>query len=339
MKCEVRRYSELSESHLRRWAELQAQVPGLESPYFHPEFTRIVAAVRDDVRVGVIEDGYAFFFFQTAKGKVGHPVGWPLSDYHGLVASSDFSADMKAVVSACGLAAWDFDHVPARQAAFAPWKTNHAESPVIDLSVTPIGSAKLRTDAANRRRKLEREVGPLQLELESSDDAAFGQLLAWKEAQYLETGVGNIFATPWVQSAVSEIRRTKVEGFTGFFSVLRAGGKPVAAHFGMRSRQTLHYWFPAYDAGLSTYSPGILLLLAIAEASAAAGMSRIDLGKGDAFYKQRLANGAVPLWEGSVVASPWLGAWRSGQERLKSVLREGPLEKPAKLIKKWLRQG
>ncbi len=49
---------------VRAWTELQVANPDLASPYFAPEFTQAVAAVRDDVEVAVVEErGQIVAFF------------------------------------------------------------------------------------------------------------------------------------------------------------------------------------------------------------------------------------------------------------------------------------
>ena len=55
--------------------------------------------------------------------------------------------------------------------------------------------------------------------------------------------------------------------FQGVLSGLYIGEKLVAAHFGMRSRRVLHWWFPAYDPELGKYSPGAQLLLELSRAA------------------------------------------------------------------------
>jgi CelD/BcsL family acetyltransferase involved in cellulose biosynthesis len=79
----------------------------------------------------------------------------------------------------------------------------------------------------------------------------------------------------------------------------------------MRSREVLHWWFPAYAPRFAPYSPGILLLLRIARAAAAAGIRAIDLGKGDSRYKSSLMNCTAPLAEGCVDASRLFAAARA----------------------------
>ena len=52
-----------------------------------------------------------------------------------------------------------------------------------------------------------------------------------------------------------------IEFPTGSAHDLRADGQLVAAHLGMRTATTLHYWFTAYSPDFQQYSPGRALLL------------------------------------------------------------------------------
>ena len=77
-------------------------------------------------------------------------------------------------------------------------------------------------------------------------------------------------------------------------SLLYAGDQLIAGHFGMRSPTTWHYWFPSYDNAFAKYSPGVMLLLKMAEVAPAMGIRIIDMGCGLHSYKERLMNGFVP---------------------------------------------
>jgi CelD/BcsL family acetyltransferase involved in cellulose biosynthesis len=81
-------------------------------------------------------------------------------------------------------------------------------------------------------------------------------------------------------------------------SVLYSAERVVAAHLGLRSDSALSCWFPAYDPTLARYSPGLSLHLKMAEGAAAAGLRRLELGKGDEDYKQSLKTGDVVVGEG-----------------------------------------
>ena len=92
--------------------------------------------------------------------------------------------------------------------------------------------------------------------------------------------------------------------------MLRAGDHIVAVHAGMRSRHVLHWWFPAYDQQFAKFSPGVILLIRMAEALAATGVRMIDLGKGDDRYKLSLMTHTAELKEGFVERPSLLAAAR-----------------------------
>ena len=65
------------------WEQIRRDSAVYTSPYFHPEFIRAVAAVRDDVEIAVMEqDKHAvgFFPFQRERFNVGIPVGSVVND-------------------------------------------------------------------------------------------------------------------------------------------------------------------------------------------------------------------------------------------------------------------
>ena len=86
----------LTEADALRWSAIQQQTDSLASPFFSPQFTAIVASVRDDVAVARLEEGdrtIGFFPFERGRFGEGRPVGSILSDYHGLIAPSDVAVE------------------------------------------------------------------------------------------------------------------------------------------------------------------------------------------------------------------------------------------------------
>src|SRR5882672_472129 len=290
---------ELDSGLIAAWRSIQEREPRFESPYFCPEFTRAAGAVRDDVRVVVIEnDGRPAGFFPHQRAAWGRasPVGGALSDYHGVIAEPAAEWSVVELMRAARLSVWSFDHLVDPAGRFAPYVTaSAAASPQIDLA-----SFEPPPDFARKARKLAREVGELSFSLHAPGSSALERVFAWKSEQYRRTGLADAFGVPWTRALLQEVMRVQRAGFAGTCSVLRAGDEIVAVHAGMRSRGVLHWWFPAYNAVHAAYSPGILLLLRIAAAAPALGIQRIDLGKGDARYKRSLMTGAAPLREGSV---------------------------------------
>lgn len=303
------------------WICLQQSNPALKSPYFSPEYTRIVAEAGEGVEVAIVEEAgriAAIFPFERRRWNLAGPVGSFLSDYHGVISDPDFAFDPRELLKQCGLAAWDFNHIPTACAPFAPFHREQHRSPIIDLAGGYEAYVKERREAgteqikknANLERRLEREIGPLRYVVHSPDKALLHQLLAWKTAQFRHNGWRDIFSIPWVHQIAEGIHAAQTPGFSGMLSLLYAGDHLVAAHFGMRSERVWHYWFPSYDPAFSKYSVGVMLLLKMAESAAALGINVIDLGCGEHSYKDRLMNGSVATARGTVELPGFTAATR-----------------------------
>src|SRR5262245_27366621 len=110
----VAKINELSSADWAAWTEIQESAGVYESPYFRPEFAQAVATVRDDAEVAVLAsegETVGFFPFQRGTLNLGKPIGGKLSDYHGPLVREGAQFDPLAMVRACRLAAWDFDHL------------------------------------------------------------------------------------------------------------------------------------------------------------------------------------------------------------------------------------
>ena len=294
----------LTADELARWGELQRARPVYRSPFFRPEFALAAARVRD-VRVAVIE-GAGFWAFEAGRRRHGRPVAWPFSDYHGPVVGS--AVDPRALVRACGLATWSFDHVPAGLDGFAPYLSGEGRSPCLDVSGgfdAYLAGRRGRSDirgALRKARKLGREVGPLRLVADSDDRELLTRTVEWKRRQYAETGVRDVLADAGARDLLGHAHAARSREFAGVLSVLYAGDVVAGLHLGLRSGPVWHSWFPAYNPELDRYSPGLVLMLELAAAAPELGIAEIDLGKGEARYKQALATGVVAVYEGVVGA-------------------------------------
>jgi CelD/BcsL family acetyltransferase involved in cellulose biosynthesis len=326
----------LGRAEFERWSETQGRSPSLASPYFSPEYTRLIAAARPDVRVALLEAGdgpVGFFPFQPGRFGVGAPVGSLITDYHGVIAAEGVRVDPVALLRACGLKTWRFRHVPAAQTAFEQFTRARCDSAVIDVSggfeeytrERLAAGSHVVASLARKERKLERDHGPVRYLEHTPDPAVLALLMEWKVRQYLRTGAINALSRGWVREVLALAHGAQGEAFAGVLSLLCAGGRPVAVHLGIRSATVLHSWFPAYDPGFAHYSPGQILFLKMAESSPASGIHTIDLGPGRGQHKLVMKNSGSPLLEGAVEV-PSLTAKAAGASRAaRRLVRGTPL--------------
>jgi CelD/BcsL family acetyltransferase involved in cellulose biosynthesis len=336
MRLHLLRPSDLDAATIARWRQLQHSNPALASPYFTPDFTLAVADVRPDVQVTVLEehgDVVGFFPFQQRWG-AGEPVGGRLSDHHGVVAAPGTRWDWVQLLRASRLGYWQFDHLTGVQRPLVPAKPSVSHA--IDLSRGYDGYRQAKRDAGSetiaklerRARKLERDVGPLRFVANSADDHVLQHVIDRKREQCRRTGALEYFAWPWTRALVYRIRQADAPEFAGRLSALYVGDALVAAHFGMRSRQVWHGWFTVYDPAWSTWSPGSLLLLNMAQAAAAEGNTLMDLGKGEEPFKKMFSDCTLPLLEGVVTRPSLATGARSLRKSLGRWLHTSPIAQP-----------
>ena len=324
---------DLPSSIVGTWSELQLAEPTLASPFFRPELTELVAAARPGVGVAALGDD-GVFPFQRAALALGRPVGSRLSDHHGLVARPELELDPAELLRGCRLAAWEFDGALAAQRTFAAQHRLRRASPTIALmggwdayasSRRAVGSTIL-AECARKARRLASRLGPLRFEPHVGDPALLDLLVRWKRAQYARTGAVDIFGYGWVRDVVRRAHAATGTSFAGMLSALYAGGQPVALHLGLRSATVWHWWLPAYDPAEARDSPGSILLDRMARAAPELGLGMIDLGKGDALYKQRFANAAIEVASGVVTRSSLAATLLTVERTATGLLRRTPAQ-------------
>ena len=348
MKVQVICAGELSPDLRAAWTAIQSSRTDLSSPYFTPGFVEAAARCCGGVRIGVVEDGArpaGFFPFELRPFGVGQPVGGRLSDFQGVIAARGVDWRVEDLVAGCGLRMWRFDHLLVDQTE-SRFVDALAPSPALDLRGGFDRYCAKRRDTGSRHieqlsykaRKLRRQQGEVHFEFDARDARALEQVILWKREQCRRTGVVDFLAERRNADLIRTIFETRTEAFAGILSVLRVGDRIAAAHFGMRTPDTLHYWFPAYERAFGKYSPGELLLVEMARAAAGNGLVRLDLGKGDDAYKNSFCNHVIPVAEGAVVVSRPLAVIRSAQRLVVGMLRRSILAAPIRVPVRALRR-
>ncbi len=343
MKVSVIPPRDLGSEQIARWRDLACSLRDLSSPYFSPHFTLAVAAERPGVFVGVAEGsdgGVGFLPFQRTGLGFGSPVGSPLSDYHGLIGRVSPEWDGLDLIRQCGLRAWDFDHLPTEQKMFAPYFAGLRKSPILELSSGfAMYETRLRARGSRhlsalkrKQRKLDREVGPVRFELHDASPELVDKVIGLKSRQCRETGTFDFFQLKWAAGLAHRIAETDLPEFGGVMSALYAGETAVALHLGVRSRLTLHWWFPVYSREHARYSPGQILLMRLAEACCGLGIQTLDLGAGDDPYKMSFQTDSNEVAYGSVVPSTVVAGYRMATRRVEEALRNSLLRGVARRV-------
>lgn len=307
----VLRPSELGPSEVDSWREMQRGQAHLDNPFLSPDFTLAMGEVSDRVRVAVLRDGdgIAGFFPHEERSGIGAAVGAWVSLCQGVVHRPGATVEADALLRACGLHVWEFGCLVRRQPWFTPHITQTHQAAVLDLAGGYQAyleglrerSPKFLKSTLYKERKLGRDVGEVTFAFAAGSGEQFRLLRSWKSAQYTQRGRPDRFARPWLVELVERLHAVDSKDFGGVLSMMYADGRPIAGHFGLRSRSTLVGWFPAYDPAFARYSPGLIQHLRMAEGAAAAGLESIDLSVGAGYeYKDALASRTVPVAEGVV---------------------------------------
>lgn len=318
LQIEVVRPQDLTPARLERWAQLQAQQDVVfDSPFLSPHWARAVdrAQGRDGVRVAVLrrEGADVGFMALQGAGVTALPAGAPMCDYQGLVAEAGIIVAPREIVAALGVQRFDFCHMLEASAPFAPFARGHMASHVVDIGGSYEAYAAERRaagvgllkDCDKKRRKAERELGPVRFTAFSRAAADFDQLIAWKRAQLRATHQSDIFAPGWTQRLVRDLFASRDPEFGGALFTLHFGERLAAAHLHLRGRRTIHGWLIAHDPEAERYSPGLLLFQDILRWMETTPYHRLDLGPGDYRFKRELANTEVSVGHGFVgVFSP-----------------------------------
>lgn len=254
--------------------------------------------------------------------------------------------EINAILRAAGISVYPFGFVPATQTSFAPSFEAQEDCHTADLSkgyahwyTVQLAAHKktFKKYEANARR-LERDHGDLVFTMNDTDPAAFASLLKWKSAQYRATGFFDVFSVPWTGDLLRAIAEVKSDHLVGQLSTLRVGNVLVAAHFGMKSAQAAHYWFPAYDPQFSRFGPGHTLMFKMLENHAAAGIGQMHLGVGDYRYKRQFGGHVVPVCSGTALAPSFGALLRQSAQAIQRGFEALPLGPVSRLPGRALRR-
>lgn len=351
MDIDIIRPSDLSSAEIERWTALQAANPELASPFLSAYWPRAVEQAQtraaSGVRVAILHEGGAVrgFFPAKLQGQTAMPAGAPMCDYQGVVSETGTTVDARRLVDALGCARYDFTHMPASQAAFAAHARGQAPSWQVRL---PFGydvyahdkkqESGVLKDLDKRRRKAERDVGPITFTAFSRSKTDFDRLIEWKRENYRATGQTDIFTAGWTARLLKDLFLGRDPAFGGTLFTLHLGDKLAAAHFHLRGQQTIHAWIIAHDEAFEKYSPGLLLFQDIMRWMDDTPYTTLDLGPGDYRFKKQLSNAVCMVSHGFAGRPGAATLVRSAAYGLRDVAERLPLGRVSQLPGKAMRR-
>ncbi len=311
VRISVVRPKDLGEGELSTWRDFQMSDPAFENPFLSPEFALAVGEQRPAARVAVLEDdaGVAGFLpFEARRLGVGKPIGSGLSDYQAVLHRPGLEWEPRALLEGCGLSVFEFDHLTVEQPSFAPHHASVVPAPAMDLSrgydafIADVRSRSRGFVKTTRRlqRKMERELGPLEMVYDDPLAATHDRVLGWKSSQYRRTGRPDLFGRGDVRELVHDLLARRDGGFSCACTTLYAGGRAVSGQINLHAPSMIASWVVAYDPEVAAFSPGSILDLLMAEEAARRGVRLISLGKGESMQKSRLGTATQMVAEGWV---------------------------------------
>jgi Acetyltransferase (GNAT) domain len=203
-------------------------------------------------------------------------------------------------------------------------------SPLIDWSLFECWPAfermvksrigNLLPDSRRKRRKAERDLGPVRFVYDDQREEPFEACLVWKSAQWRRTGSVDLFAAdPRHKQLFRELRRRGLL----LVSTLNAGETLLAVHIGAVAYNRLYWWVPAYNVRVARYSPGRLLLEDLLAESFARNQHRFEFLLGDENYKWHYATHVLEV---GPLGKPSLDSFLryEAKTRLRTVLEGHP---------------
>ncbi len=308
----------LGEAEWSDWRAMLAADPGLDSPYFRPEFTQVAGRVSPGAAVAVFSRGgrTVGFFPHQKRGGAMQPLAAPMNDYHGVIARPGEAPSLEEAAATLGatrlnVTAWvgatgkdGRDPGEPRRTVQVRLGEGGYDGWYAERRAT---HGKFFKDKERARRSMEAELGPLRVERGLRDPAMLTWLIDLKRDQYRRTGRHDIFACGWTADLLHALLKEDRDGFGASMAGLWAGDRLTALEYSLYAGDQYHFWFPGYEPSLARCSPGILLSMDTMRLASERGYRTFDFGFEGEHYKKYFCNGFKLVRE-AVVLKPGLGA-------------------------------
>ncbi len=343
MDVTLKHPGELTAVEIEAWRALRASDATYDNPFFAPEFALAVGRVREDARVVVARGATGavdlILPVQLAASGLARPLGAPMCDVNGPVATADARDMLGQVLAKAGIATYAFTGWPGAHSPRGLKLRTRDGSAVADLSrgfgswleaqrdLYPKHFKKMRRLA----RQGEKDFGAEAVTFGPASAEDLATLMRWKREQFLRTRRHDVLGAAWTRGLLEACAAHQGNAFAGVMATLRYGGKLAAAEFGLRSGAALHGWIAGYDPAFASCSPGLVLEERLLERAAASGITEAVLGTGEGHYKKYYAGHYTAVNEGVVMASGMAGGARALAAGLLHAVEQGRFGPASKL--------
>lgn len=338
MKTQILPCSEVFSTLREEWLRAQASEPFLQTPALRPELFDALGRNFSGIEVAVLEQGLGKGFLPFRR-RGEFLEGVPMVDYQAVLSTSKQRWDITPVLRAANASAWNFGSLLFSQNfEFEQAWLEPVGSPRVDLH-HGVDSywAKKESEGLSfknlktKRRLVERDHGKLVFEGDSSESEVLDQILSWKSTRFGES-------SNEAKKTLEHLRGHRSADFAMLLATLRAGGKLIAAHYGIRANGILFYWFPAFNPEFSKYTPGWLMVEELIRHAPQFQYQVLDFGPGGEKYKWTFNNATIPITRGAFELKTMRMRMRKSQRDLMSKVRGTKLYEGLGPVRKLIRK-
>lgn len=316
----VKALADLTQDDWMAWHAMRGQNPTLVSPYFHPDYVKLLGALTEDIRIICAYSGHKNIGFLAVQGgKFARPAGMPLSDYHGIIKPFGSSLNYSDILSGTGIGAYHFSSSVDTSSVESKYTLGRQMTSALEIETSAQAwrdtldpSYKRHMKSTRRRiRKSEDEIGARHFVYKSQDQDVFDKLMEWKFEKFENTQKYNVLSVDWTmqfiqnlwgQSFGQDAAQPDLAPLRCEMHALYFGDALAAVDLGLAHDGVFHSWIVAYNSIFHNYAPGIQLLEGLIDAAKDLGYYRIDMGAGLDGYKRHYAThghevvtGYIPL--------------------------------------------
>ncbi|MBL4853675.1 MAG: GNAT family N-acetyltransferase [Robiginitomaculum sp.] len=304
-------WASFRELRLGQMPNSHEQMP-YDSPFFDPDFARLIGKVRGDVSITVEEDQdglLAYWPLHIGMGGWARAIGVPFSDRNGPVVRAGETVDIAQYLHDHNISGFRTSGlVLSDRIEVNPIETVYAN--ISDLRHDWESFAAQQTQTHKKffkklgrlSRKLEKEHSEIVFTFDDKCPEMFKRLITMKREQYARSKYHDVLRPSWVKQMLEQLRSGACPDLQTILSTLCIDGKLVAAELNIQSGNLLHGWLVAFDPEFGKYSPGMLLTHKIMQAMPGHGLRYYDAGTGQAHYKKYFTNTQTPIAQGPIYA-------------------------------------